>query len=448
MASLKRVTHKNGRIVYRIVISLGYDKQGHKLVKNLTYSVNQSASPRQQEKEALRYAMDMEDKLKYGRSCCEEKMSFEDFAYKWLAHVKENLAYGTYVGYEQLLRSRILPYFKAYRMISVGTADIEAFYKTLAGEYSPGTVKRYANVLNGILGTARRWNFIAENPCQNARKPSKIQDANKLRYFTPQQSLIFLKSLDMAYEVKYRRHPRGRQDESTRYIETYTKAYRVPIQYRVFYTLSIFCGFRKGETLALCWDDIDFENKEISISKAIGRTEHGFDYKEPKNRISVRKVPFPDSIVPLLTEYREKYEQLQKSLGNEWKGNGNVFIRSDGERMGQATTYQYFLSHLKRYNQWVKEKPEAAAAEGLTELPSIPLHGLRHSCATLLNYLEVNIIDISKYLGHASCSTTMNIYAHSFEEQKRVASDKLNDFLRNGNYSHDREQLSTERHGR
>lgn len=432
MASLKRVTHKNGRVVYRIAISLGYDKQGHKLVKNLTYSVNQSSPPRQQEKEALRYAIDMEDRLKYGRSLCEGKMSFEEFAHKWLDSVKDNLAYGTYVGYEQLLRSRILPYFKAYRMICVGTSDIEAFYKMLAGEYSPGTIKRYANVLNGIFGTAKRWGFIAENPCQSAKKPSGVQDTYKLRYFTPQQSLIFLKSLDMSYEVTYRKHLRVNQDGSVCCIEIYTKPYQVPIQYRVFYTLSMFCGFRKGEALALRWADVDFEKREISVSKAIGRTEHGFDYKEPKNRMSIRKVPFPDSILPLLAEYREKCAQLEQSLGGDWKGDGSLFIRPDGRRMGQATTYQYFLSHLKRYNQWVKEHPETVAAESLTELPSIPLHGLRHSCATLLNYLGVNIVDISKYLGHASCSTTMNIYAHSFEEQKRVASDRLNDFIQNG----------------
>ena len=77
----------------------------------------------------------------------------------------------------------------------------------------------------------------------------------------------------------------------------------------------------------------------------------------------------------------------------------------------------------------IREQDEAAAAQGLEELPAIPLHGLRHSCATLLNYLDMNIVDISKYLGHASCSTTMNIYAHSFEEQKRVASRKLDEFL-------------------
>ena len=66
MASLKRVEHKNGRVVYRIVICMGYDRQGNKRVKNLTYSVNQSATPKQQEKEAKKYAMEMEDQLKYG----------------------------------------------------------------------------------------------------------------------------------------------------------------------------------------------------------------------------------------------------------------------------------------------------------------------------------------------------------------------------------------------
>lgn len=422
MASLKRVTLKNGRIVYRIAISLGSDSQGHKMAKNVTYSVNQSASFRQQEKEALKYALELEDRIKYGHNADNRKMLFDEFARKWLETAKETLASGTYVGYEQLLRCRILPYFRTYRLTSIRTADIEAFYKTLSGEYAPGTVRRYANVLNGIFGTAKRWNLITENPCQGAKKPKKAQEQPKLRYFTPQQSLIFLKSLNLSYEVLYKKHLRNGPDGQSCRIEDYRKLYRVPIQYRLFYTLSLFCGFRKGETLALQWEDIDFEKKEISISKAIGRTEAGFGCKEPKNAMSVRKVPFPECILPLLQEYGKYYGQLRDCQGN-------LFLRPDGKLMGQTTAYQYFVKHLKRYNQWVRDNPEKAAEEGLEALPPIPLHGLRHSCATLLNYLDVNIIDISRYLGHASCSTTMNIYAHSFEEQKRVACNRLNEFV-------------------
>lgn len=101
-----------------------------------------------------------------------------------------------------------------------------------------------------------------------------------------------------------------------------------------------------------------------------------------------------------------------------------------GDIVLDTTPYQYFTKHLHRYNEWVQNNPDKAKAEGLEELPIIPLHGLRHSCATLLNYLEVNIIEISKTLGHSTCSTTMNIYAHSFEEQQEEVATKVNEFLR------------------
>lgn len=400
MASIKRVIHKSGRVVYRIVICLGYDKTGRKRVKNLTCAVDQSVTARQQEKEALKYAFDMEEKLKYGHGPDAGKLLFGDFAQSWLESVKGELAYGTYVGYEQLLRSRILPYFKSYRIAYIRISDVEAFYRTLDDKYAAGTIRRFANVLNCIFETARRWNVIGSNPCRGAQQPRKTQEKERLRYFTPSQSVIFLKSLN-----------------------------RVPMQYRVFYGLSLLCGLRKGETLALKWEDINFEKREISIVKSIGKTEHGFDYKEPKTSASARRIPFSDSVFSFLKEYREEYQKQMHRAGKQWKEEENLFARSDGEIMGHNTAYQYFVKHLERFNKWVAKHPEEAREKGLEELPVIPLHGLRHSCATLLNYLGVDIVDISKYLGHANCTTTMNIYAHSFEKQKRTACDKLDVFL-------------------
>lgn len=436
MASLKRVTHKSGRVVYRIVISLGYNEQGNKLVKNLTYSVNQSATPRQQEREALLYALEMEDRIKHGGSVVTQDLPFEEFARKWLASVREGLAYGTYIGYEQLLRSRILPYFQHCMLGNIKTADIEAFYKSLTEEYSTGTIRRCANVLNCIFRTAKRWNIIDCNPCQYALKPRKKRVSDSLRYFTPQQSLMFLKSLDLTYDYKISRNPSAEGEENINAVCGREKHYIVPTQYKLFYTLSLFCGFRKGETLALRWEDIDFEQQTIAITKSIGRTEHGFDCKETKNASGNRQIPIPDCISCLLIQYREEYENLRLRLGSQWQGDGSLFIRPCGQRMGHTTTYQHFVRHLKRYNQWIEDDPAHALAQGLETLPIIPLHGLRHSCATLLNYLGVSIVDISKYLGHANSTTTMNIYAHSFEAQKRAAGEKLDAFvkaeLRNG----------------
>lgn len=149
---------------------------------------------------------------------------------------------------------------------------------------------------------------------------------------------------------------------------------------------------------------------------------------------AMEKVSIPDDVIPLLKQYHFEYIQTRFSHGTAWQGDlsngGNLFIQADGKLMGHTTPYQYFTKHLHRYNEWVQNNPDKAKAEGLEELPIIPLHGLRHSCATLLNYLEVNIIEISKTLGHSTCSTTMNIYAHSFEEQQEEVATKVNEFLR------------------
>ena len=427
MASLKRVEHKNGRVVYRIVISLGYDKDGSKLVKNLTYPVNQSSTPKQQEKEANKYAIDMEDKIKHGYDLSSEKMSFEDFACDWFENIKDTITYATYCGYEQLLRSEIIPYFRAYKLSHIKTLHIEAFYKTLASKYATGTINRYSSVLTCIFKAAIRWDMIDYNPCREARKPKKKHEEKGEKFFTPQQALMFQKSLKISYDVPYERNRRLEDKENPFSVN---RKIAVPMQYKVFFSLSLWCGLRKGETLALHWSDIDFDKKEISITKSMSTTENGYAYKEPKTPASIRNIPLTDETGRLLKEYRKEYVSLKLRLGTAWQGNENLFIQPHGKPMRLSTPYEYFIKHLRRYNRWVKENTEQAKVEGLEELPIIPLHGLRHSCATLLKYLEVDIIDISKFLGHANCSTTMNIYTHSFDQQQRMASNKLNDFLR------------------
>lgn len=161
----------------------------------------------------------------------------------------------------------------------------------------------------------------------------------------------------------------------------------------------------------------------------MGKAEDGVALKKPKTATSVRTVTFPNEILPLLKQHKKEYNAYRLSMGSEWQGNGNLFTQWDGKIMGRSTPYQSFKRHLKRYNNWVSENEEEAKKRGLEQLPVIPLHGLRHSCATLLNYLDVNIIDISKILGHAKSSTTMDIYAHSFEKQNKEAANKLNDFI-------------------
>lgn len=306
---------------------------------------------------------------------------------------------------------------------------IENFYKSLVGSLANGSIQKVKNVLSGMFRTAVRWQMIQVNPCRDAKLAKNKDEETTLKYFTPEQSIMFIRTLDMEFETIIRGHERIDDTGKSYLVADYTESRKLPLQLKVFYTISLYCGLRKGETLALHWNDIDFENKTISISKSAGKGEEGTVIKKPKTKTSVRTVSMPNLLIPLLKQYKREYNEYRLQLGTAWQGDGNLFIQNDGRLMGRSTSYQAYKRHLRRYNKWVRENPEKAEKQKLEPLPEIPLHGLRHSCATLLNYLEVNIIDISKILGHAKSSTTMDIYAHSFEEQNTKAADKLNDFL-------------------
>ena len=432
MASIKRKEKRNGEVVYRIQISLGEDKStGKRISKVITYKPNQKLSMKQQDKDALIYALEWEDKIKNGENYEGSEMSFEEFSEKWKEGIKDDLVYSSYESYVMLLNNKILPYFGKYKVAKIKTPIVEQFYKTLLGKHSNGTIRKIANILSGMFRTAVRWQMITINPCKDAKIPKNSEEEKTLKYFTPEQSLIFLRTLDMTFETVVKGHQRIDDTGKPYLVADYTEAHKLPLQLKVFFSLSLYCGFRKGETLALHWNDIDFENRTISISKSVGKSENGDIIKKPKTLTSVRTVPIPEYVIPLLKQYKKEYNLYRFSVGTEWKGNGNLFIQWDGKIMGRSTPYQSFVRHLKRYNKWVEENIDEAKKQNLKKLPIIPLHGLRHSCATLLNYLDMNIIDISKILGHAKSSTTMDIYAHSFEEQSYEAANKLNTFLQN-----------------
>lgn len=89
MASIKRKEKKNGEIVYRIDISLHSDIPGKKKVKVITFKPTQNSTPKQQEKEAQRFALEWEEKLKNGDTYDGELISFKDYSEKWLEYIKK-----------------------------------------------------------------------------------------------------------------------------------------------------------------------------------------------------------------------------------------------------------------------------------------------------------------------------------------------------------------------
>ncbi|WP_440322675.1 tyrosine-type recombinase/integrase, partial [Laedolimicola sp.] len=107
--------------------------------------------------------------------------------------------------------------------------------------------------------------------------------------------------------------------------------------------------------------------------------------------------------------------------GTYWKGDNYIFTQSDGSQMYPSTPYATFQKIIKRYNDSLP--PDAPP------LPRIPLHGLRHTSATLLISQNVDVRTVSGRLGHAQTSTTMNIYSHQLQSVDRKAASVLDDLL-------------------
>ncbi|WP_281532696.1 tyrosine-type recombinase/integrase [Anaerocolumna aminovalerica] len=103
--------------------------------------------------------------------------------------------------------------------------------------------------------------------------------------------------------------------------------------------------------------------------------------------------------------------------GKNWQDNNNIFIQWNGKQMNISTPYQTFKDIIHKYNSTVEDES--------LKLPNIPLHGLRHTSATVLISEDVDVRTVSARLGHAQTSTTMNIYAHSLKESDKKAADKL-----------------------
>ncbi|WP_280515602.1 site-specific integrase [Cuneatibacter sp. NSJ-177] len=201
--------------------------------------------------------------------------------------------------------------------------------------------------------------------------------------------------------------------------------------YKVYFHLAIYGGFRRGEMAALTWEDINFSAKTVHINKTATVTKQGVIIKEPKTATSNRTVSIPDSVVKLLRQHRKEQIQYRLSLGDKWEGDGNyLFTQWNGKMMCPDSPYQKFKSVITMHNEKIMNDDKLSPKQKTTLLlPDIPLHGLRHTSATLLLSEKMDPVTVASRLGHAKASTTLDIYAHALEKNDKAASDTLDHLL-------------------
>lgn len=138
----------------------------------------------------------------------------------------------------------------------------------------------------------------------------------------------------------------------------------------------------------------------------------------PKTKHGFRKVAIPHFLTQRIKAMKTDWLRYRLSVGDFWQGGEWLFIQENGKLMNYSTPYQAFHDSILRYNECHPEP-----------LPVIPLHGLRHTSATLLIANNQDIRSVSARLGHAETSTTLNIYTHFLESTDKKSADILENVL-------------------
>lgn len=265
-----------------------------------------------------------------------------------------------------MLDTRIILYFGKLRINVIKPADIMKWQNDMMDQgYKPTYLRMLQNQVTAVFNHAERFYGLKDNPCKRIDKMGKA-NARELNFWTKEEYDRFIQSFDEKEEM-----------------------------YRLMYQMLFWLGCRVGELLAICYGDINFKEKTVSITKTYYRRNKTDYITAPKTESSNRIVTMPDFLVEELKAYTDKMYEL--------KAEERIFMVTD-----------------RAVQKKMKQKADKL------NLKHIRVHDLRHSHIAFLIEKGIQPLIISKRVGHDSVTTTMNIYGHLYPDKQRQLADMLN----------------------
>ena len=306
-----------------------------------------------------------------------KKYKFSYVALDYLESKKKDVAYSSFTLYETFIKRIILPNVADKYIDEINELDCKKFrdivYET---NYSTDRKNTILNHFKNIFIHACRYFGLKNNPS------------------------LLIKPFKANYEEKIRKHYKEfnvwTYDEFSKFISFVNDE-----EYKALYITLFLTGMRLGEALALNWKDL--HNHSISITKSHSKkSEFGYYViKEPKNPHSIRDITINDSLYKYLLYIKMKKMRL-KDFDDSWFmfGGRNPLPRTSIER--------------------IKNKAISQA-----KVKKIRIHDFRHSHASNLIGEGMDIVAVSKRLGHSNVSITLQVYTHLIQKNN----DKLIDSI-------------------
>ena len=309
-------------------------------------------------------------------------MTVEKWMRSWLeTDLLGGIKASSYLTYQNQMNRHILPCLGRMQMASITPEMVHSFLECLQAKgLGENTVRGIYRLLSAAMRAALDDGIISKNPCRKicVKRGERVQQ----RVFSREEQKKVEKTLSQGEDL-------------TALFAMYT-------------------GLRLGEICGLRWSDINRENGTATVCRTVQRLKRMDTDKclkcggaktylmigSPKSPSSCRTIPIPTFLLKRLEVQKKQRSAAQLTTG---------YIFGTGMRAADPRTIQ------RRFAGVVRR----------LEIPDAHFHTLRHSYATRLLEMGVDVKTVSQLLGHSSAKTTLDCYAHSLLDQQRSAVAKL-----------------------
>ena len=312
-----------------------------------------------------------------------ERLTLGEYLESWLAGLAvAGKRQTTITSYRERLTLHVLPRLGAARLQALTALDLDRLYAELLangrrdgkGGLSPASVRYTHAIISKALGDARRKKLINQNPATDATAPSaKAARAPEMRFWTPEELRGFLAHLAMTEDPLLG-----------------------PVR------LAAMTGMRRGEVYGLHRDNLDLDAGRLRVRRQlidrVGLVDH------TKSDHGQRTLDLDPESVGVLRRHLAAQAAVRLAVGPGYADQGLVFAAVDGSPLNPAKEAEKFVRRIARAG-----------------VPPIRWHDLRHSHASHLLKAGVNIKVVSRRLGHASVSFTLDRYGHLMPDDDAAA---------------------------
>ncbi len=343
-------------------------------------------------KEAEKKLEDIKFEIRQGTLATGPNQTVEQYLTTWLENVQRQVVEEiSYLTQKRILKNHVIPAFGHLQLKSLTALHIQQLYTTMLREgYKPKTIQGVHAFLHKALKNAVRWKMVSFNVADQVTVPRKSggnqEEKEVAQPLTAEQALRLLSVS--------RGHP-----------------------LEAFIALALCCALRHGELMALRWQDVDLEARQVSINWTVHHDwERGYIRSDPKTKTSKSTLQLPQLVVDALRRHRERQQEHKIKMGDRWEENDLVFPSRFGKYVRPENRLRQFHRLLEKAG-----------------LPRIRIHDLRHSTASLLILvLKMPPKLVQELLRHSTLDMTMNIYTHADASQQRQMMDALDRFLEAG----------------